>query len=42
MFESKNEIREFLLRFKRKSRNDFQVMEATLENVNLPIRRMKF
>ena len=41
MFESKNEIREFLLRFKRESRNEFKILGAALENVNFPIRRLK-
>ena len=41
MFESKNEIREFLLRFKKESRNEFKILGATLENVNFPIRRLK-
>ena len=41
MFELKNEIREFLLRFKRESRNEFTILGATLENVNFLIRRLK-
>ena len=41
MFESKNKIREFLLRLKRESRNEFKILGATLENVNFPISRLK-
>ena len=38
MFESKYEKREFLLRFKRESKNEFKILGATLENVIFPIR----
>ena len=41
MYESKNEIREFLHRFKRESRNEFKTLGAILENVNFPIGRLK-
>ena len=41
MLESKNEIRKLLPRFKRESRNEFRILESTLENVNFPIRREK-
>ena len=37
----RNEIREFVFRFKRESRMEFNIFEATLEKVNFPIRRFK-